>query len=195
VSAQIRPRIDEVPTLTEVIGFTESAPSAPSVTAASSAAGGSAEPVAASPRRSPPLSSTTPTDPPQLPASLLSGLGPTGPLAAALPAADAGFKASAAARRDPGTGGELALSPLADPDVPVEGWLAVAESQITQQVLSDVQRQVDRMFEYRVREVLGPVLARLTDQLIEDARRELAATLRDVVRRAVAQELARLRGR
>jgi hypothetical protein len=85
--------------------------------------------------------------------------------------------------------------PLAEAEVPVEAWLAVAESQITQQVLSDVQRQVDRMFEYRLRESLGPALARLTDQFIEETRNELALTLRDIVRRAVAQELARLRSR
>ncbi len=45
----------------------------------------------------------------------------------------------------------LQLTPLAEPDVPVEAWLAVAESQITRQVLSDVHRQVDRMFEFRLK--------------------------------------------
>jgi len=87
----------------------------------------------------------------------------------------------------------LQLTPLAEPDVPVEAWLAVAETQITQQVLSDVQRQVDRMFEFRLKESLGPAMSRLADQFVEEMRGELAATLRDIVRRAVAQELARLR--
>jgi hypothetical protein len=180
VNAQVRPRIDEVPTLTEVIGFSESA-----------AAAVAAQPdVAGSPVRRPPGTAASSASGP-LSASLLDGLP-----SASEPSARAGASATpAGGRRDGGTADELALAPLAEADVPVEGWLAVAETQITQQVLSDVQRQVDRMFEYRVREVLGPVLARLTDQLIEDARHELAATLRDVVRRAVAQELARLRGR
>lgn len=89
----------------------------------------------------------------------------------------------------------LQLTPLAEPDVPVEAWLAVAESQITQQVLLDVQRQVDRMFEFRLKETLGPAMSRLAEQFVEEMRGELASTLRDVVRRAVAQELARLRNR
>ncbi len=89
----------------------------------------------------------------------------------------------------------LPLTPLADADVPVEAWLAVAESQITQQVLGDVQRQIDRMFEFRLKETLGPAMERLADQFVEEMRGELASTLRDIVRRAVAQELARLRGR
>lgn len=181
MSAQIRPRIDEVPTLTEVIGFSE---------AAASIVGAQPELPGFTARRASATAAAASASSP-LPATLLDGA----PLAP-IQAASAGFiSATAAVRRDEGAGEELALSPLAEADVPVEGWLAVAETQITQQVLSDVQRQVDRLFEYRVREVLGPVLARLTDQFVEDARRELAATLRDVVRRAVAQELARLRGR
>ena len=46
-----------------------------------------------------------------------------------------------------------------------------------------------------MREVLAPVLTRATDALVRDARSELASTLRDVVARAVAQELSRHRGR
>jgi hypothetical protein len=38
-------------------------------------------------------------------------------------------------------------------------------------------------------------MSRLADQFVEEMRGELAATLRDIVRRAVAQELARLRNR
>lgn len=148
MSAQVRPHIDEVPTLTEVIGFSESA-------AAAAAA----------------------------------------PAVGAVHAAGAGAQTQGrAAAADRGAGTDLlALAPLAEPDVPVEAWLTVAEAQITQQVLGDVQRQIDRMFEYRVREALGPALARLTDQFVEETRRELSLTLRDIVRRAVAQELARLR--
>lgn len=180
MNAQVRPRIDEVPTLTEVIGFSESA---------AAAVGAQPEPAGAPLRR--PSGGTAASVGGSLPATLLDGV-PSTPVQTARTGA---LSVPAGGRSDGSSGDELALAPLAEMDVPVEGWLAVAETQITQQVLSDVQRQVDRMFEYRVREVLGPVLARLTDQLIEDARRELAATLRDVVRRAVAQELARLRGR
>jgi len=158
VSAQVRPRIDEVPTLTEVIGFSE---------AAASAAGAAPVPPAA------PMSALDASD------GAVSG---------------SGFGAGCGAVPGRGDAADLlALAPLAEADVPVEAWLAVAESQISQQVLSDVQRQVDRMFEYRVREALGPALARLTDQFVEETRRELSLTLRDIVKRAVAQELARLR--
>jgi hypothetical protein len=72
---------------------------------------------------------------------------------------------------------------------------AIDEEQIVQRVLTDLQRHADLMFEYRLREALAPVLAKLTDALIHDVRDELAATLRDVVSRAVSQELARQRSR
>jgi len=72
---------------------------------------------------------------------------------------------------------------------------AIDEAAVAQRVLEDVQRQIDLMLEYRLREALGPLLARLSDALIREARDELASTLRDVVARAVAQEVQRHRGR
>ena len=74
-------------------------------------------------------------------------------------------------------------------------WPKLDEEQIVQSVLADLQRQIDLMLEVRLREVLAPVLTRATDSLMRDARAELASTLRDVVARAVAQELSRHRGR
>ena len=71
----------------------------------------------------------------------------------------------------------------------------VSEDDLTQRILADVQRQVDVMLETRMREALAPVLARLTDALVREARSELASTLRDVVARAVAQEISRHRSR
>lgn len=67
------------------------------------------------------------------------------------------------------------------------------EDQLTQRVLTDLQRQIELMLDYRMREMLTPILTRATDGVIRDARAELASTLRDVVQRAVAQELARHR--
>jgi len=78
---------------------------------------------------------------------------------------------------------------------PVPEDPAVVEARITQHVLVDLQRQVDLMLEYRLREALSPALARVCDMLIREARTELASTLCDVVARAVAQELARQRAR
>lgn len=70
----------------------------------------------------------------------------------------------------------------------------VDEEALTERILVSLQRQIELMLEYRVRESLAPVLTRAADGLIQDARVELASSLRDVVSRAVAQEVARLRG-
>jgi len=70
-----------------------------------------------------------------------------------------------------------------------------SESELTAQVLAEVQHQLDLMIEYRMREALTPLLARMTDNLVRDARHALASTLREAVARAVAQELARHRDR
>jgi hypothetical protein len=70
-----------------------------------------------------------------------------------------------------------------------------SEDELVQRVLADVQRQVDLMLETRLRETLAPALARLTDALVRETRSELASTLRDVVTRAVSQELSRHRSR
>ena len=89
----------------------------------------------------------------------------------------------------------------AAPSTPAAGDAAPAapasfnEEQLTQRVLIDLQRQMDLMLDYRLREVLTPLLARAADAIVREARGELASTLRDLVERAVAQELARHRTR
>jgi hypothetical protein len=89
---------------------------------------------------------------------------------------------------------ETAIADTAAAPAPVEHALPT-EAELVEQVLAQVQRQVDLMIEYRMREALTPLLARATDNLVRDARNELASTLRDVVARAVAQELTRHRNR
>jgi hypothetical protein len=69
------------------------------------------------------------------------------------------------------------------------------EGQVTQRVLSDVQRQIDSMLEFRLREAMAPVLARHSEAIVRDLKEELAQTMRDVVARSVAQEIAKLRQR
>jgi hypothetical protein len=69
------------------------------------------------------------------------------------------------------------------------------EEQLIEHVWADLQRQVDLMLEYRLRETLAPILSRATEAVLRDTRQQLASTLRDVVARAVAQELSRHRGR
>lgn len=72
---------------------------------------------------------------------------------------------------------------------------ALDEAQIAQRLLADVQRQIDGMLEYRLREALAPILARASEALVRELRQELSRTMRDVVSRAVAQEAARQRTR
>ena len=90
-----------------------------------------------------------------------------------------------------------APAPLPDPMTPAEidaaPALALDADQLTQRVLTDLHRQIDLMLDYRLREVLTPLLTRAADSIVREARVELASTLRDVVARAVAQELARHR--
>ena len=64
---------------------------------------------------------------------------------------------------------------------------------IEEEVLAELAQRIDLMFEYRLREALAPTLARAADLLIREAREEVALTLRDVVSRAVAQQIARRR--
>ena len=91
-----------------------------------------------------------------------------------------------------------AASPLGLPSPsPSSGQLAETvpgESQLVQRVLADLQRQTALRLDSRLRDVLTPLLARATDNLIREARGELAVTLRDMVARAVALEMARHRG-
>lgn len=111
------------------------------------------------------------------------------------PAQEALAPVSASSAHHAGVPGELPVgAPPAAPAIAPrpETW---REEQLVQQVLADVQRHADAMLEFRLREALGPVLARVTDELVRGARQEMAATLRDIVARAVAQELARQRSR
>ena len=86
-------------------------------------------------------------------------------------------------------------------EVVVEGRSAPAglaaddEARIVDAGLAGLQQRMDLMFEYRLREALSPVLERVAGQLVTEAREELARTLRDVVSRAVSQELLRRRPR
>lgn len=82
----------------------------------------------------------------------------------------------------------------AEPALPMAPALPeVTEAQLAQRVLGDVQRQIDSMVDFRMREAMGPILARHSEALVRDLREELALTMRDVVARSVAQEMAKLR--
>jgi hypothetical protein len=72
---------------------------------------------------------------------------------------------------------------------PVEPSPSDDADRLTQRMLASLEQRIDLMLEYRLRDVLGPALARASDTLIGEMRVELAAAMRDVVARAVAQEL------
>lgn len=78
---------------------------------------------------------------------------------------------------------------------PQEAPSNVTEAQLAHRVLSDVQKQIDGMLEFRLKEAMAPLLARHTEAIARDLRDELNRTLKDVVARSVAQELAKLRQR
>lgn len=80
-------------------------------------------------------------------------------------------------------------APAPDPSVMID------EAKVAQRVLADLDKQLDLMFEHRLRETLSPVLARMTDSLVREMRNQLAANLREMVARAVALELDRLQNR
>jgi hypothetical protein len=102
--------------------------------------------------------------------------------------------ADAAERAEPGEPGEPAPD-WSQTVVLTPGASLPDEAQLTQNILADLQRQIDLMLEYRLREAIGPALARTADALIREVRTDLAASMRELVARAVAQELARHRGR
>jgi hypothetical protein len=61
--------------------------------------------------------------------------------------------------------------------------------------MADLQRELVAGLDGRLREVLIPALARATESVIRETREQLAATLRESIERAVAQELSRQRNR
>lgn len=68
------------------------------------------------------------------------------------------------------------------------------EEALVDQVMERLDPQIDRMFEYRVREAIQPLLAALAEDLVLRLRDEIAGTVRDVVKRSLHQEVLK-RGR
>ena len=82
----------------------------------------------------------------------------------------------------PAAGGDIDVAPAGTTPHSVD---------LARAVLDEVQRQINLVLDVRLREALAPVLARTADAMVRDARRELTAAMRDVVTRAVRQEMAR----
>lgn len=67
---------------------------------------------------------------------------------------------------------------------------SIDEAALTQRILARIQQQVDLMLEERLPPVMAVVLERAVAELVAHARSDLAFTLRDVVARAVRDEIA-----
>ena len=67
---------------------------------------------------------------------------------------------------------------------------SIDEAALTQRILGHIQQQVDLMLEERLPPVMAAVLDRAVAELVAHARSDLAFTLRDVVARAVRDEIA-----
>ncbi len=70
--------------------------------------------------------------------------------------------------------------------------LSADDEKLVMRILEDVQRQVDLMIEHQLRQALAPVIEKLSASLAEEARKAVLDTMRDVVQRAVKQEVARV---
>lgn len=193
-----RPAPSHVPTLTEVIEIPETLSSGDVPVAAQQAvAEQSADlptPVTLSPVPVPvpvPIPAVSPTPVPvpaalppvQMPAQVPAQVPASVPAPVPVPVAEA-----ASASRP-------AISMPVPPALPPRTGSGVDEAAMAQRVLNEVQRQIDGMLEYRLREALTPILARTSESLVRELRQELSKTMRDVVSRAVAQEVARQRTR
>jgi hypothetical protein len=92
-----------------------------------------------------------------------------------------------------------APAPMHEPAPPVppqaQALPDLTEAQLAQRVLSVVQKQIDSMIDFRLKEAMAPILARHSEALVRDLREELSRTMADVVARSVAQEMAKLRQR
>ncbi|MBU0916794.1 hypothetical protein [Aquabacterium parvum] len=169
-----RPHPAQVPTLTEIIDVQGQASAQPSVNPPASA------PPAVAPAKPWTAASPVASARPPVPLDALPVLGEVVTSSAAEPLPQA--------QPRPTTQPASAPPP---PDAPT----AVSEAQLAHRVLSDVQKQIDSMLEFRLKEAMAPLLARHTEAIARDLRDELNRTLKDVVARSVAQELAKLRQR
>ncbi|RJX32153.1 MAG: hypothetical protein C4516_05875 [Oxalobacter sp.] len=73
-----------------------------------------------------------------------------------------------------------------------DGDWKTLELKLNERVLGQILRRIDFVIEHRVKESLAEVLQSTTDTLVKDIRRGLHVTLEDVIKRAVAQEIARV---
>jgi hypothetical protein len=110
------------------------------------------------------------------------------PRVAAVPPPSAVRAAATAA--SPAPAAPLGVTPKVPAASPQQQQV-IDEARVVQRVMADLDKQLDLMFEHRLREALTPVLARMTDGLVRELRNQLAANLREMVAKAVSLELDR----
>ncbi len=104
---------------------------------------------------------------------------------------------------DPAPGAEELTIPFTRTSIPqVSALLAAveptveaeqAEQRLVADIMLDLQSQIEASFEARLRDALVPLLARAAEAMLLETREQFSAMLRDMVAKAVAQELARHR--
>ncbi len=71
--------------------------------------------------------------------------------------------------------------------------MPIDEAALTDRIVADLQRQIDLSLEHRLQAAVAPLLERLVQTCVSESCDELALTLRDVVAKAVSQEIAQQR--
>lgn len=83
------------------------------------------------------------------------------------------------------------LAAAANPEAAREEWENI-ERTVNERVLLQLQGRIDFVLEHRIKESLADAIQKATDDLADEIRRGLENTLKDVIARAVAQEITRL---
>lgn len=121
----------------------------------------------------------------------------------ATPSAFVGFADPVLDPLDPAPGAAELTVPFSRTTIPsVSSLLAAveptveaeqAQQRLVADIMLDLERQVDASFEARLRDALVPLLARAAEAMLLETREQFSTLLREMVAKAVAQELARHR--
>lgn len=112
-----------------------------------------------------------------------------------IPPSDASIPVLTQIIAEPGEAVSIRQQPLAATSVSArnsgddERWKRL-ELKLNERVLRQILRRVDFVIEHRVKEALADVLQQATEDMVKEIRRGLHVTLEDVIKRAVAQEIA-----
>lgn len=86
----------------------------------------------------------------------------------------------------------LGMSPDSQAEHAFEGDWKILEQKLNERVLGSILRRIDFVIDHRVKEGLSDVLQAKTDEIVKEIRHGLHVTLEDIIKRAVAQEIAKV---